>query len=593
MQRLLAPILLCVCAIVHAVAQSPGGMDTLRARAARGDAAGVISTGPGLLQSLPANALPERMEVHLALADAYYASQSEVEATRHAQEALSIAEAKADTVGRMRATRQLAELLFAAGRYEDAVSMERDGARLAQAHGDRDLLAKFLSGVADNYVMLSVLDSAEHYYRSCLASLPPEELRQRTITECNLAKVFSERGDHAGAIAILEPSLSRMDTLDAGKYAKAMNMLAYVYHKADRHREAITAFTESERLNQRSDKDISTTLENLGFAAESHAALGEHKAAYTTMLELEEQLHAYYARTANDEILALEKRFETERKEQENTLLRAENAERKLNEQRLRTRWIAVAALAVLLLGLLGLLYRNYRVRGQHARQVEGFNKELATQRDQVQRMNDLLELKVLRAQLNPHFIHNCQNSAIALVKEGRDQEALVYLQGLSKLMRMVLEHSVKDRITLESELDFLRHYLSLEALRLKGLHYTVSAADELMHEEVLLPALLVQPFVENAIWHGLAGKQGERNVTVLFTATPQGLRCTVTDNGVGRKSVATRTAGEHSYATELTQERLLLLTHRMQQKGSIAINDLRDDQGAPRGTEVVIELEV
>src|SRR5690606_6282976 len=117
---------------------------------------------------------------------------------------------------------------------------------------------------------------------------------------------------------------------------------------------------------------------------------------------------------------------------------------------RMKTRWTAAAFISGALVLLLALVYRNYRLRGKHTREVERFNAELQDQRDQVQHMNDLLELKVLRSQLNPHFSHNCQNSAIAMVTEGRNLEALAYLQGLSKLMRMVLEHSVNDRITVE-----------------------------------------------------------------------------------------------------------------------------------------------
>jgi hypothetical protein len=527
----------------------------------------------------------------LELATAHLFSQSESEATRHAQQALNLSSAAADTLSMMRATRLLAELLFAANRYADALDMEREGERLALASGDEDLRLKFLGGIADNFVMLGMPDSAERYYRRTLAGLAPDDVRQRSITESNLAKLLSERGDHEAAIALMQETVGRIKALDEGKYAKALNTLAYIHHKAGRHREAVAHFAESERLNQLNEKDISTTLENLGFTAESQAALGEHAAAYTTMLQLEEVLHEYYARTANEEILALEKRFETERKEKENALLRAENEERRLNEERLRARWIAAAALVTLLAGLLALLYRNYVMRGQHARDMQRINDELQGQRDRVQRMNDLLELKVLRAQLNPHFIHNCQNSAIALVREGREQEALAYLQGLSKLMRTVLAHSVKDRITLEEEIEFLKQYLALEALRLSGLHCTVDADEELLKDEVLIPALLVQPFVENAIWHGLAGKEGDRSVEVHFAATATGLRCTITDNGIGRQLAAGRAEGDRSYATELTEERLLLLTHRMQQKGSIKINDLFDAEGRPSGTEVVLDL--
>jgi LytS/YehU family sensor histidine kinase len=112
------------------------------------------------------------------------------------------------------------------------------------------------------------------------------------------------------------------------------------------------------------------------------------------------------------------------------------------------------------------------------------------------------------------------------------------------------------------------------------------------LDEEAELPALLVQPFVENALWHGLAGKEGPRELKIDFKATGKGLRCTVTDNGIGRAQNGTDVDGHRSLGTELTNERLQLLTHRLQQKGSFTIHDLKDGAGNAMGTEVVIELE-
>jgi len=295
---------------------------------------------------------------------------------------------------------------------------------------------------------------------------------------------------------------------------------------------------------------------------------------------------------AQRELMRLRAEFETEQAEQENDLLKAENALSRANEAKMKARWTAAAAISLGLILLLGLLYRNYRQRGRHTQEVERFNTELQAQRDQVQRMNDLLELKILRTQLNPHFIYNCQNSAIAMVKEGRSIDALAYLQGLSKLMRMVLEHSVNDRITVEEEMDFLRLYLKLESLRLEGLTYAVDADPELLDEEAELPALLVQPFVENALWHGLAAKAGPRELAVRFNLTDQGMRCTVRDNGIGRNAQGAKTDGHRSLGTELTNDRLQLLTHRLQQKGSFTIRDRKDPHGNPEGTEVIIDLE-
>jgi LytS/YehU family sensor histidine kinase len=138
----------------------------------------------------------------------------------------------------------------------------------------------------------------------------------------------------------------------------------------------------------------------------------------------------------------------------------------------------------------------------------------------------------------------------------------------------------------------FLRLYVKLESLRLPGLQCEVDADRELLDDEAELPALLVQPFVENALWHGLANKEGARELKIRFNATEKGMRCTVRDNGMGRNGFGTKPDGHRSLGTELTNERLQLLTHRLQQKGSFVINDLKDTAGNPAGTEVVIELE-
>jgi LytS/YehU family sensor histidine kinase len=110
---------------------------------------------------------------------------------------------------------------------------------------------------------------------------------------------------------------------------------------------------------------------------------------------------------------------------------------------------------------------------------------------------------------------------------------------------------------------------------------------------------------VENALWHGLAGKEGPRELKVDFKATEKGLRCTVSDNGVGRHTSTSPSTslpstplrdgaavGHRSLGTELTNERLQLLTHRLQQRGSFTIVDLKDEAGNPAGTQVVIDLE-
>jgi LytS/YehU family sensor histidine kinase len=199
--------------------------------------------------------------------------------------------------------------------------------------------------------------------------------------------------------------------------------------------------------------------------------------------------------------------------------------------------------------------------------------------------------MKVLRTQMDPHFIHNCLNAIRALSLKGEHERAEEYLEGFARLLRNVLEHSVRDRIALDEEIAFLNDYVRLEQLRLgDDLTWSITAEEQLLEEEPQIPSLLVQPFVENAIWHGLAPKQGPKRLDVRFCLENGAVTCCVEDNGVGR-SEKPRTPGRTSLGLKLTGERLELLTERMKSQGGFLVEDLKDANGAPRGTRVKLTL--
>jgi anti-sigma regulatory factor (Ser/Thr protein kinase) len=444
----------------------------------------------------------------------------------------------------------------------------------------------------------------EHYQRAAALFSSTNNHYGAGMVQENSGDLFLE-SEPKRSLPFYERALAHYDTLhSAADKAYILQRMGMAFTGMKKYAEAEASYAEGMLLAEQSGStelvmDLHLSLAELAVKqGKSDEAIGH----YQRHMVLKDSLRG---EASERELMRLRAAFETEQAEQENTLLKTENALSRANEAKMKARWTAAAAISVGLVLLLALLYRNYRQRGRHTREVERFNAELQAQRDQVQHMNDLLELKVLRSQLNPHFIHNCQNSAIAMVKDGRNVEALAYLQGLSKLMRMVLEHSVSDRITVDEEMAFLRLYVKLEALRMPGLQCEVDADRELLDDEAELPALLVQPFVENALWHGLAAKGGPRQLSIRFSATDKGLRCVVRDNGVGRRSSTSPSTplpstplrdgaeqGHRSLGTELTNERLQLLTHRLQQRGSFTINDLKDDAGNAMGTEVVIDLE-
>ena len=294
------------------------------------------------------------------------------------------------------------------------------------------------------------------------------------------------------------------------------------------------------------------------------------------------------------ELARLRTAFDTERKEKDNALLRAQNSEQAERIRRTRQRLIGIALIAALAVVAALLFFVNYRQKRRHATLLEELNRKLADSNREITEINGLLELKLLRSQMNPHFIYNSLSSAARMTQAGQQVEALAYLQGFARLLRQVLDHSVDDRVGVEAEADFLRQYLKLEAVRLEGLSYTVDVEPALLNEDAEVPALIVQPFVENAVLHGLSEKSGERRLAVRFERAGEQVRCTITDNGVGRNATAaaTHSGKDHrSLGMQLTRERLLLLTRRLGGERSVRIEDLHDVHGAAAGTRVTLLL--
>jgi ligand-binding sensor domain-containing protein len=209
------------------------------------------------------------------------------------------------------------------------------------------------------------------------------------------------------------------------------------------------------------------------------------------------------------------------------------------------------------------------------------------------------LELKALRSQMNPHFIFNSLNSIQYFVLKNEPKEAYTYLTKFSSLMRMILQNSRVKYITLEEECEWLDTYLDLERLRMEGkLDYTIFVDDALDHTKCYVPSMMIQPYVENAIIHGLLPKdKGNRNLKISFVKHHDKLRCQIEDNGIGRKKSAelnaSRTKKHRSQGIQLTSERLEILTQDLPENPEFFIMDLHDNDGNASGTRVTLFLPI
>ena len=255
-----------------------------------------------------------------------------------------------------------------------------------------------------------------------------------------------------------------------------------------------------------------------------------------------------------------------------------------------RTSW----AYIIFTLSVAGLVYAFMRYRINKIR----MQHEIVVQKHKASE----LEMQALRAQMNPHFIFNSLNSINRFILQNNKEQASEYLTKFSKLVRLILQNSNVSLITLESELEALQLYLELESLRFNHrFNFKISVDDEIDTEVIKVPPLIIQPYAENAIWHGLmhlpagqAGKQDIGNLEIEITEEANFLQIKISDDGIGRKKAAelkSKSATTHkSMGLKITEDRIATMNEKGTRE-AVTINDLVHPDGSAAGTEVIIKI--
>ncbi len=235
-------------------------------------------------------------------------------------------------------------------------------------------------------------------------------------------------------------------------------------------------------------------------------------------------------------------------------------------------------------------------ILGLYAVNLRRIRRDEKKERAYVRRIAEA-ELQALRAQMNPHFLFNTLNSIKFFIIRNEPEVAADYLTRFSRLIRLILANSKSDQIPLSTEMEALGLYVGLEQLRFtREFSFTVEMDPMIEPEFIYVPPLIVQPFVENAIWHGLMHKKNAgAKLVIRMRIEGEYLRIEIEDNGVGRaaaESIRSKTAKkEKSMGVSITYDRLKNLPGN--QSGSVEFRDLFDDSGLPSGTLVVLYVPV
>ena len=541
-------------------------------------------------------------------------------AMREADEALEISEEKHWVKGVALAWRQKGNVFYVFSDNPAAMDCYIKASNAARPLHIPELDASLDNNLANIYSDMRQFGKALDYYGQFLRFARDRKLKkQETIALVNMATVYTELGELDKAVATGREALDLNRQQGIDYYIPIiLNNLGVAYEKEGKTDSALAEFRQSVALAERSgNKDArASSLEEIGKLYLSHGdydatekyalqsltiarelqsaewqsgawqslyQVYEKRRQYEKALDAYRQYIVFRDSVSNDEKRSVmtrkEMQFDFERKE---TATKAENdkraalAQAEIGRQGLIRKGLVAGVLILLLAGLSSfVLYKRRRDA-----------EELRKEADLRARVADT-EMKVLRLQMNPHFIFNSLNSISDYISRNDTKTATYFLSKFAKMMRQVLEHSEKSEITLAEDLQVAETYIQLERLRLRNdLQYEIVVDKDIDAETTMVPPLIVQPFVENSIWHGLSGKADCGKISIRIGSENGMIHYIVEDNGIGRTAAGRiAAANRRSMGLRITRDRIEILNQTKQKNAGVEITDLSE------GTRVELKL--
>lgn len=426
------------------------------------------------------------------------------------------------------------------------------------------------ANIANVYGAMEKVDSAIYYYQEALSNRQSDENPAfKANLYSNLSLMYEKAGKPGEAVATAERGLALTETygiefVRPAMYANAA--MAYLgagdYEKADRYAQQALTLSETQG-------NLFLQKSAWGTLADVFSAKGNYQnalEAYIKFSALRDSLNNQNRRVA---INRREMQFEFDK---EHAIARAEIK----RQATIKETYLAGGSILLLVFISAFFFYKRRQHTIQQKKEAEF--KALVSE----------TELKALRAQMNPHFIFNSLNSIGDYILKNDNKTAYDYLMRFAKLMRMVLENSEHNEITLEEDLKFIELYLQVESKRLPGrFSYNIDVENGLDIKNILVPPLMIQPFIENSIWHGFTTTTTPGHISIDIKKENEMLTYSVDDNGSGRSPNKTESVKKMIGGTSITESRINILNKQKTANGRLQITDKPDRAG----TEVRVSL--
>ncbi|KAF2512974.1 tetratricopeptide repeat protein [Flavobacterium arcticum] len=466
--------------------------------------------------------------------------------------------------------------------YDKALDYFRKALEVQRKIGD-NTSAITITNIGNIYLAQDKNDRALQSYNEAL-SIFKEHENKRGLGELynNLGNYYSKVGNTIDAETNYKNALEIFDSVGE-KYGASASLafLGNLYAEQGRSSEALDCLKRSSSMAE----EIGV-LEQVEDSEKSISQLYEKKGNYKDAL-----LHYKKYTIAKDSInnaeniknmVREEMNYEMERKA---ALQKTETEKReaiyKEQDKRHKQQMLFMGVLVLLLFGLAFVVYNRLQLK-----------KTLTLQRDLAE-----YEQKALHLQMNPHFVFNCLGSISSFIVQNGTDSAIKYLSKFSKLMRLTLEYSKESLIPIDKEIEGLQNYLELEQLRFNQMFDFSITKDPNIEDDMAMPPLLLQPFVENAILHGIVPKKEKGRITVDFALANDKLVCTIIDDGIGfskSKELKENSVTVHkSMALEITKKRLEVIQAFTSRTSQVDIKELLNENGEPSGTKIILNLPI
>jgi tetratricopeptide (TPR) repeat protein len=483
---------------------------------------------------------PDMADYHRELGEAQYSINNYLEASRNFVLSKEIAQNIRDRHSFGLVLIDLGLLSSAKKEYPQATARYREAIGILQNYNDEDGLGFAHMYLGSAYRETNKYDEALRFYNKALVYFESSANRTEIASVYHLVgTTFEKQGKYANALTYLNRAVEiRSQFGFTGAVYPSYRAIAEVYQKTGNLK---LAYDYLERYSDYSDS---------AKTVEVSAKIAEISELYRS-----EQLQRTIAQQAAS--------IELQRKEQENTKLR-----------NIFQTYIIIGFVVILILGGL-IFYTRWKQRNTR----------------QLQREAEMAQV-LLRSQMNPHFVFNAMSVIQSYIYENDTKNSSKFLVNFSKLMRLILENSSKEFIPIATEEDILTKYLETQKLRFGDrFEYEVNIPQALKDEELVIPPMITQPFIENAIEHGQLHTIDGGFIRISFAKENEMLQVVIEDNGIGRKgSELNKKSHEHkSMAMKITQDRIDNLSYKYRVQGSLAISDFDEDEQT--GTRVVIFL--